>query len=139
MLAEFRSFLLRGNIVDLAVGLIAGAAFGGIVASLVKDIIMPLVTAVVGKQDYTSLSFTINDSIVSYGNFITVLITFVLTMAAIFFFIVKPVNLMTERLVTPAEGGESEQRECPECLSEVPSKATRCRFCTAAITPATAS
>lgn len=136
MLAEFRAFLIRGNVVDLAVGLIAGAVFGAVVKSLVEDIVMPLVTAIVGKPDYSDLSFTLNGSVIGYGSFITALITFVLTMGAVFFFIVKPINALTARVATPSEGGEPDQRECPECLSEVPVKAHRCRYCTTPLAPA---
>lgn len=130
MIGEFRTFLMRGNVIDLAIGLIAGTVFGAVVKSLVEDIIMPFVTAVAGKQDYTGLTWTLNGSDIRYGAFITVTITFLLTMAAVFFFIVKPINALTARIAAPTESGEPDQRECPHCLSEVPVQASRCRYCT---------
>ena len=137
MLGEFRTFLLRGNVIDLAIGVIAGAAFGALVQALVKDVFMPLITAIVGKPDYTNLTFELNNSVIRYGSFLTALITFLLTMTAVFYFIVKPINVMTARLVPPAESGEPEQRECPDCLSTVPAKASKCMYCTTTLVPVT--
>lgn len=130
MLSEFKSFLLRGNVIDLAIGLIAGSVFGAVVKSLVEDLIMPLITAIVGKQDYTSLSFTVNDSVIKYGSFITVTITFLLTMTAVFFFIVKPVNVMSERLAKDNGEANPTEKKCQYCLSDIPAEASRCRYCT---------
>ncbi|MBC7460674.1 MAG: large conductance mechanosensitive channel protein MscL [Thermoleophilia bacterium] len=138
MFREFRSFLLRGNVIDLAVGVIAGAAFGLVVKSLVDDIILQLITAVFGKPDFSELAFMLNGSAIRYGNFLTALVIFVLTMAGVFFLIVKPINTVTEKLVPLDTDGASTQRECPECLTEVPSAATRCRACTAVIVPVVA-
>ena len=135
MLREFREFLMRGNIVDLAVAFIAGVAFTAVVNSLVADVILQLVAAVAGKPDFSNLSVTVNDSEIRYGSFLTVLVNFVLTMAAVFFLLVKPINALTERLVPPAEGGSPSNRECPECLSEVPVRARRCSHCTTQLTP----
>jgi large conductance mechanosensitive channel len=135
ILKEFRQFLLKGNIIDLAVAFIAGVAFTAVVSSLVNDVIMQLIAAIVGKPDFSDLTFTINDSVIRYGSFLTVLINFVLTMAAVFFFLVKPINAVTQHLKAP-EDEEPGQRECPECLAEVPAKATRCRYCTTQLQPA---
>jgi large conductance mechanosensitive channel len=135
MLGEFRTFILRGNVVDLAIGVIAGAAFSALVKSLVENIFMPIITAIIGKPDYTNLHVTVNHSVIGYGTFLTALITFLLTMAAVFYFIVKPINVMTRRFAPPASDGEPEQRECPDCLSDVPARARRCMYCTTALTP----
>jgi large conductance mechanosensitive channel len=133
MIKEFREFLLKGNIIDLAVAFIAGVAFSAVVASLVNDVIMQFVAAIVGKPDFSSLTITINDTAIRYGAFLTVLINFVLVMGAVFFFLVKPVNAMTAKFSTPDTGPTN--RECPECLAEVPAAARRCRYCASAITP----
>jgi large conductance mechanosensitive channel len=133
VIKEFREFLLKGNIIDLAVAFIAGVAFATVVNSLVSDVIMQLVAAIVGKPDFTALTFTINDSEIRWGAFLTALINFVLTMGAVFFFLVKPVNAMTAKFAKPADGPTN--RECPECLAEVPAKARRCQYCTTQLTP----
>jgi large conductance mechanosensitive channel len=135
MLKEFREFLLRGNIIDLAVAFISGVAFSAVVASLVNDVILQFVAAVVGKPDFSALSVTLRGSEIRYGQFLTVVVNFVLTMGAVFFFLVKPVNALTRRLVPPATD-EPALRECDECLAEVPAKARRCRFCASPLTPA---
>jgi large conductance mechanosensitive channel len=134
MLKEFREFLLRGNIVDLAVAFIAGVAFSAVVNSLVSDVIMQVVAAIVGKPDFSSLSFTLHGSEIRWGAFLTVLLNFVLTMGAVFFFLVKPINAMTARFAPPSDGAPS-VRECTECLGEVPAKARRCQFCTSELAP----
>lgn len=134
MLREFREFLMRGNIIELAVAFIAGVAFSAVVTSLVGDVIMQLVAAIVGKPDFSALTVTVNDSVIRYGSFLTALSNFVLTMAAVFFFVVKPVNALTERFAVPAHG-EPTSRECPECLSSIPARATRCAHCTTKLQP----
>ena len=103
MLKEFRDFLLRGNIVDLAVAFVLGVAFGAVVSSLVNNLVMPIVAMIIGKPDFSNLTFTINDAVFRYGAFITDLITFVATAAAIFFFVVKPVGALMARMTKPAE------------------------------------
>lgn len=135
MLREFREFLMRGNIVDLAVAFIAGVAFSAVVNSLVSDVIMQLVAAVAGEPDFGRLSVTLNDSEIRYGVFLTVLVNFVLTMAAVFFLLVKPINAITTRIARPSEHGPT-SRECPECLSNVPARARRCAHCTTTLVPA---
>lgn len=126
---EFRDFLFRGNVVDLAVAVVIGAAFGAVVNSLVGDLITPLIGMILGKQDFSALKFTLNDSEFMYGNFINVVITFVLTAAAIFFIIVKPMNIMIARRKS-GDVAEPTTKVCPECLSEIPLEARRCAFCT---------
>lgn len=135
MIREFRDFLMKGNIVDLAVAFIAGAAFSAVVQSLVDDVILQLVAAVVGRPDFSELSFSINDSTIRYGAFLTVLVNFVLTMAGVFFLVVKPVNAVTDKLVPPAAADGPAKRECTYCLAEVPGKAQRCQFCTSELQP----
>jgi large conductance mechanosensitive channel len=133
VIKEFREFILRGNLVDLAVAVVIGAAFGAVVSALVKDLITPLVAAVFGEPDFGGLKFTINGSAFLYGDFLNALITFASIAAAVFFLVVKPVNELMSRF-GPRE--EKDTRECPECLSGIPLAARRCAFCTAEVPPA---
>ncbi len=126
MLREFREFISRGNAVDLAVGVVIGAAFGAIVTSLVSDIITPLIAAIGGQPDFSSLQITINGSAIMYGKFLNALISFLIIAAVIFFGVVKPMNHLTERTNRRKEPGT---KKCPECLSDIPIKATRCANC----------
>jgi large conductance mechanosensitive channel len=128
MIKGFGQFLMRGNVIDLAVAVVIGAAFGAIVTALVKDLITPLIAAIVGKPDFSAIAFTINNSRFAVGDFINVLVAFLLVAAAIYFFVVAP---MTARFKKPDE--TPKLRECPECLSDIPAAARRCKFCTAAI------
>jgi large conductance mechanosensitive channel len=132
MLKEFRAFILRGNLVDLAVAVVVGTAFTALVNSLVKSVFTPLIGAVFGKHDFSGLVFTINGSRFLYGEFINALITFLLVATVMFFFVVKPVNALMERL-KPEPKLDQETRECPECLSDIPVGAKRCAFCTSAV------
>jgi large conductance mechanosensitive channel len=127
----FGQFLMRGNVVDLAVAVVIGAAFGAIVTALVKDLITPLIAAAVGKPDFSALAFTINNSRFAVGDFINAVVSFVLVAAAIYYFVVVPMNAVTARFKRPE--AEPALRECPECLSDVPAAARRCKFCTAAL------
>jgi len=129
MAKDFKAFLLRGNVVDLAVGIVIGAAFGAVVTALVKDLLTPIVAAIIGKPDFSTLSFTINRSKFAYGEFINALIAFVSIAIAVFFFVVQPVNALMARRKTGVDT-ESETRPCSECLSEIPRQARRCAFCT---------
>jgi large conductance mechanosensitive channel len=129
MAKDFKAFLLRGNVVDLAVGIVIGAAFGAVVTALVKDLLTPIVAAIIGKPDFSTLSFTINHSKFAYGEFINALIAFVSIAIAVFFFVVQPVNALMARRKTGVDT-ESETRPCSECLSEIPRQAHRCAFCT---------
>jgi large conductance mechanosensitive channel len=128
MLKEFKQFLLRGNVVDLAVGVVIGAAFGTVVAALVSDILTPLVAAIVKIPDFSTWLFIINGSHFLIGHFINALIAFILVAAALFFFIVKPMNMLVERSrhEPPAD---PTTKKCPECLSEIPIQAKRCSHC----------
>ena len=127
---DFREFLLRGNLVDMAVGIVVGLAFAAVVSALVADLITPLIAAIGGNPNFSSLSFTVNKSHFLYGAFINALITFLVIAAIVFFLVVKPVNmLMARRRVEPPV--DESVRQCPECLSEIPMAARRCAFCTA--------
>jgi len=129
MLKEFRDFILRGNVIDLAVGIVIGAAFGATVTSFVTNVLTPLL-GLLHVPDFSTLSFTAGTSEVPYGLFLNQLITFILIAAAIFFFVVKPVNAMTARLRKPGDEPEQPIKECPFCATEIPSAATRCPNCT---------
>jgi large conductance mechanosensitive channel len=135
MLKEFRSFLLRGNLVDLAVAVVVGAAFGAIVTALVADLITPLIAAIGGKPDFSRLDFTINGSTFKYGHFLNALISFLIIAAVVFFLVVKPMATLLERMQT-TPSVEEETRECPACLSQIPYAARRCAFCTEEVGPA---
>ena len=137
MLKGFGAFLMRGNVVDLAVAVVIGAAFGAIVTALVKDLITPLIAALVGKPDFSALGFTINNSRFAIGDFINALLGFVLVAAAIYYFVVLPMNAVTKRFKKADQ--PVALRECPECLSEIPAAATRCKFCTAPSAPGAVS
>jgi large conductance mechanosensitive channel len=132
----FRDFILRGNLVDLAVAVVIGTAFGALVAALVKDLITPLIAAIGGKPDFSSLSFSINKSHFLYGDFLNAVITFVIIAAVVYFLVVKPVAALLERLMPKKEVGPT--RSCPQCLSDIPAAANRCAFCTAEVGPAPA-
>jgi len=139
VMQEFKAFLLRGNLVDMAVGIVIGLAFAAVVTALVADLITPLIAAIFGKQDFSSLTFTINGSTFRYGDFINALITFVLIATALFFFVIKPVNLLISRARKQGPP-DPEVRNCPQCLSEITIAATRCAYCTTevAVAPAPA-
>lgn len=136
MLRDFKTFLLRGNVVDLAVGIVIGAAFGAVVKGLVEDLITPIVAAIIGKPNFSALTFTINGSHFLYGSFINDLITFVSVAAAVFFFVVQPVNALMARRRTEPDV-ESETQPCPECLSDIPKLARKCAFCASEVQPPT--
>ncbi|MBA2755322.1 MAG: large conductance mechanosensitive channel protein MscL [Chloroflexia bacterium] len=132
---DFKQFLLRGNVIDLAIAVVIGAAFGTVVTALVEDLVTPLIAAIGGQPDFGALTFTINGSTFAYGHFLNAVISFILIAAVIFFFVVKPVNVLIERSrrePTP----DPTTRKCPECLSEIPIAARRCAFCTAEVATA---
>ena len=130
---DFREFLLRGNLVDTAVGIVIGLAFAAVISALVADLITPLLAAIGGNPNFASLSFSVNKSHFLYGAFLNALITFLIIAAVLFFLVVKPVNaLMARRRVEPPV--DETIRDCPECLSEIPVAARRCAFCTAELT-----
>lgn len=134
MFKEFRAFVLRGNVVDLAIAVVIGAAFGAVVAAFVADFVTPLIAAIGGKPDFGALSFTINSSTFRYGHFINAIISFLIIAAVIFFFVVKPLNVLMARRKTEAPVDER-TRTCPECFSDIPVRASRCAFCTTEVTP----
>ncbi len=129
MLKEFKQFLLRGNVVDLAVGVVVGAAFGTIVSALVSDILTPLIAAIAKVPDFSGLTFTINGSKFMYGHFINALISFLLVAGAVFFFVIKPMNILISRSHKEPPADPT-TRKCPECQSEIPIQAKRCAHCT---------
>jgi large conductance mechanosensitive channel len=129
---EFKEFVLRGNVVDLAVAVVIGAAFGAVVNSLVADIITPIIGAIIGEPDFSQLDFTINDSRFTYGNFINAVLAFLTIAAAVFFLVVKPLNMLMNRMKTERPVEET-TRECPQCLSAIPRAARRCAFCTSEV------
>ena len=133
MAKDFKAFLLRGNVVDLAVGIVIGVAFGAVVTALVRDLITPIIAAIVGKPDFSSLMFTIHKSTFHYGDFINYLIAFISVAAAVFFFVVQPLNALMARRKTTVDP-ESETVPCTECLSEIPRQARKCAFCASPVT-----
>ncbi len=135
-LSDFKAFILRGNLVDLAVAVVIGAAFSGVITAFVSDIITPLL-GIPGKVDFSSVYFTIHGSVFRIGLFINALIAFVIIAAVLFFFVIKPVNALLERF-KPTPEAPTETKDCPYCLSSIPVKATRCAFCTSQLTDAPA-
>jgi large conductance mechanosensitive channel len=132
MLKGFKQFLLRGNVVDMAVGIVIGAAFGSVVTGLVKDLLTPFIAAVVKAPDFSGLSFAINGSKFMYGDFLNLLISFVIVAAAVYFFVVVPVNALIAR-ARKEPPADPTTKKCPECLSEIPIGAKRCAFCTSVV------
>ena len=135
MFKDFRQFILRGNLVDLASAVVIGAAFTAVVNAVVKDLITPLIAAIGGKPNFDKLAFTINGSRFAYGDFINALLTFLIIAAVVFFLVIKPVNALLDRLKPEPKVGQ-ETRECPECLSDIPVAAKRCAFCTTQVAAA---
>ena len=129
MASGFKTFLLRGNLVDMAVGIVIGIAFGAVVTAFVKDLITPIIAALFGKPDFSGIYFTANHSKFLVGDFINVLIAFVIIAAVLYFFVVAPYAKFRARY-EPAPVPEPEMKQCPRCLSNIPAKATRCLFCT---------
>jgi large conductance mechanosensitive channel len=135
MLKGFKQFILRGNVVDLAVGVVMGAAFGTVVTSVVKDLLTPLIAAIVGKPDFSSIAVEVNGSKLMLGNFLNALISFLLIATAVYFFIVVPVNAIISR-ARKEPPPDPTTKKCPECLSEIPIDARRCAHCTTQLTGA---
>jgi large conductance mechanosensitive channel len=134
MLNEFKQFVLRGNVVDLAVAFVMGVALVAVVNALVSDLLTPVIAAIVGKPDFGALRFTINGSVFRYGDFLNAVISLVSVAAVVFFVIVKPMSMINAR--RRPGGDEPAMRSCPECLSTIPAAARRCASCTAAVTSA---
>jgi large conductance mechanosensitive channel len=129
----FRQFILRGNVVDLAVGVVMGVAFGTVVTALVKDLLTPLIAAIVGKPDFSALGFAVNGTKFPIGDFINAVISFLLVAAAVYFFVVLPVNTLIARVKRGQAPPDPTSKKCPECLSDIPIAARKCAFCTSAV------
>lgn len=130
MLNEFKKFILRGNVVDLAVGVVIGAAFNGVIQALVKDLITPIIAAIGGTKHFADASFTVHNSVFLYGDFINTIISFLVVAAAVFFFVVQPINKLTELANRSKGTSEPTTKKCKFCFSEIPKQASRCKFCT---------
>ena len=135
VLKDFKAFILRGNVVDLAVGIVIGAAFTAVVSSFVRNLLTPLVS-IPGKADFSKLQFTVHGSQFHYGTFVNDLLSFILVSVAVFFFVVRPINTLMARRRAGQET-EPGTRDCPQCLSEIPAAARRCSFCTSEVSPTT--
>lgn len=133
MIKDFKTFILRGNVVDLAVGIIIGVAFGTVVSSFVKNLLTPLIS-IPGKVNFANLHVTVHHAVFSYGAFLNDLISFVIVAIAVFFFVVRPLNSLTKRMHRGKEPAE-ETRSCPECLTDIPVEAKRCSACTMEVAP----
>lgn len=133
MLKGFKQFLMRGNVIDLAVAVVIGGAFGAVVAALVKDLITPIIAAIVGKPDFSAFKFTVNKGEFLVGDFINAVVAFVLVAAAVYFFVVVPVNAVMARMRRGDAPPDPTTKQCPECLSSIPIKARRCAFCTSLV------
>ena len=130
MLEGFKKFILRGNVVDMAVGVVVGAAFGTVVTELTKAFLTPLIALLVGKPDYSNLKFAVRTTTFPIGDFINACISFFLIAAAVYFFVVVPVNWLLARMHKDDKPAAPATRKCPECLSEIPIEARRCAHCT---------
>ena len=126
----FKQFLLRGNVIDLAVAVVMGGAFGAVVTAMVKDLITPLIAAIIGKPDFSAIVFTINGSKFMIGDFINAIVSFLLIGTAVYFFVVLPVNALMARMKRGEAPPDPTTKQCPECLSAIPIAAKRCAFCT---------
>lgn len=133
MFRDFKKFILRGNLIELAVAVVVGTAFAEVIKSLAASLITPLIAAVGGQPDFSKLTFTINDSVFTYGVFFNALISFLIVAAIIFFLVIQPVNKLTAAANRKKTTDDLTTKKCPDCLSEVPIKATRCAFCTSTI------
>jgi large conductance mechanosensitive channel len=137
MLSDFKKFILRGNVVDLAVAVVVGVAFAAVVTAFVNDLITPLIAAIFGKPNFSNLTFTLNHSKFHYGSFINALLSFLIIATVVFFAVVVPLTALMRALnVLPKDEPEPETHPCPECLSDIPVAARRCAFCTSEVTPA---
>lgn len=133
MFRGFRQFLVRGNVIDLAVAVVIGAAFGAVITSFVTNILTPIIAALVGKPDFSALAFEVNGSKILYGNFLNSVISFVLIAAAVYFFMVAPINAYNERRRRGEAPPDPTTKKCPECVSEIAIAAKRCPFCTSPV------
>jgi len=131
----FKQFMMRGNVVELAVAVVVGSAFGAVVAALVKDLITPLIAAIAGKPDFSKIGFTVHNSRFPVGDFINALVAFLMVGSAVYFLVVLPINALTARMRRGEAAPDPTTKKCPECLSDVPIAARRCAFCTSALLP----
>jgi len=129
MLSGFKQFILRGNVVDMAVGVVIGAAFATVVSAFTRDLLTPLIAAIVGKPDFSAISFEVNHSIFPLGDFINAAVSFLLVAVAVYFFVVTPVNLLVSRMRKAPVPADPTTKKCAECLSEIPIDARRCAHC----------
>jgi large conductance mechanosensitive channel len=129
MLSGFKQFILRGNVVDMAVGVVIGAAFASVVGALTKDLLTPLIAALVKAPDFSALKWTLRGSTFLYGEFLNTLISFVLVAAAVYFFVVTPINALVARMRKAPAPADPTTKKCPECMSEIPIDARRCAHC----------
>jgi len=136
MLKGFKQFLLRGNVIDLAVAVVMGAAFGKVVTALVEYLINPIIAAAIGKPDFSQILFEVNGSKFKIGDFLNALVSFVLIAAAVYFFVVTPVNAIIARSRRGEAPPDPTTKKCPECLSDIPIAAKRCAFCTTVLAAA---
>ncbi len=135
MFTEFKKFILRGNVVDLAVGVVVGAAFNSVVQALVKDMITPVISIFAGSSKFAESSFTVHGSQFLYGDFINALISFLAIAVVVFFFVVQPINKLSELAFRSKDTPESTTRKCPYCISKIPKNATKCMYCTSKVNP----
>lgn len=133
MFKGFREFVLRGNVVDMAVGVVIGAAFGTIVTAFVKDLLTPLIAALVGKPDFSGYVFEVNGSKFLYGDVINAVVSFLLIAAAIYYFVVLPVNALMARIHKNQPAAAPDKKQCPECRSDIPIAARKCAYCTSVV------
>ena len=138
MLKGFRQFIMRGNVLDLAVAVVIGAAFGAVVTAFVTNILTPLISAIVGKPDFSAFYFSANGAVISYGVFLNALISFLLVAVAVYFFMIAPMNAWKARAARNAIPADPTSKKCPECLSEIPIAARRCAFCTSVVSTTSA-
>jgi large conductance mechanosensitive channel len=131
MLSEFKKFIMKGNVVELAIAVVVGAAFGAVVSALVADFITPLIAAIGGQPDFSALSFTINNSQFNYGHFLNTLLSFLIISAVVFFLVVTPLNKLREKSQNSKKTEADTEKKCPKCLSTIPKAATKCKYCTA--------
>ncbi|HXX26963.1 MAG TPA: large conductance mechanosensitive channel protein MscL [Terriglobales bacterium] len=129
MLSGFKQFILRGNVIDMSVGVVVGAAFAALVSAFTKDLLTPLIAAVVGKPDFSAIRFTVNGSTFAIGDFINAAVSFLLVAAAVYFFVVTPVNMLLARVKKAPRPADPTTKRCPECLSDIPIEAKRCSHC----------
>jgi large conductance mechanosensitive channel len=130
MLSGFKQFILRGNVIDMAVGVVIGAAFASVVSAFTKDLLTPLIAAIVGKPDFSAIKFTVNGSLFAIGDFVNTAVAFLLVATAVYFFVVTPINALVTRMRKAPAPADPTTKKCPECLSEIPIDAKRCAHCT---------